>query len=163
MPTMTNYAARITLPSDTELVITREFNAPRALVFETLTKPEHVKRWWGLRRMPLTTCEIDLQPGGAWRYVSHDPNSGQDFAFSGVYREIAPPERIVSTEWFEGIPADHAYLVTTTLTERDGKTTLRSHLKYKSREDRDGHVQSGMEHGMNETFDRLAELLATMS
>jgi uncharacterized protein YndB with AHSA1/START domain len=162
MPTTTNYAAKVTLPSDTELVITREFNAPRALVFDTLTKPEHVRKWWGLRSMPLTTCEIDLRPGGAWRYVSHDPNSGQDFAFSGVYKEIAPPERIVSTEWFEGIPAEHAYLVTTTLTERNGTTTLRSHLKYKSREDRDGHVQSGMEHGMNETFDRLAELLATM-
>ncbi len=151
----------VTLPSDRELVITRTFDAPRRLVFAALTQPEHVRRWYGPRRLALTVCEIDLRPGGAWRYVLRDPESGQEFAFSGVYREITPPERLVTTECYEAMPG-HDYLVTVTLTEQDGRTTLRSHLLYQSREDRDGHLQSGMEDGMRETFDRLAERLAEL-
>jgi uncharacterized protein YndB with AHSA1/START domain len=154
-------ATTVTLPSDRELVITRTFEAPRRLVFEALTRPEHVRRWYGPRRLSLTVCEIDLRPGGAWRYVMRDPDSGAEFGFSGVYREVTPPERLVSTECYEAMPG-HDYLVTVTLDEHDGKTTLRSHLLYQSVEDRDGHLQSGMEAGVRETYDRLAELLAEL-
>jgi uncharacterized protein YndB with AHSA1/START domain len=157
-----SFAATLTMPSDRELVITRVFDAPRRLVFEAMTEPEHVKRWYGPRRFTMTVCEIDLRPGGRWRYVLRDPESGSEHGFSGVYREIVPPERIVSTEGYEALPG-HDYLATVTLTEQDGKTTLRSHLLYESVEDRDGHLQSGMEPGMNETFDRLNELLQTMA
>jgi uncharacterized protein YndB with AHSA1/START domain len=156
-----SFAAKPTMPSDRELVIMRVFDGPRRLVFEALTKPEHVRRWYGPRRLTMTLCEIDLRPGGRWRYVLRDAD-GNEHAFSGVYREIVPPERIVSTEGYEALPG-HDYLATVTLTERDGKTTLRSHLLYESVEDRDGHLQSGMEPGMNETFDRLNELLQTMA
>jgi uncharacterized protein YndB with AHSA1/START domain len=151
----------LTTPSDQELVITAVVDAPRRLVFEACTKPEHVRHWWGLRRMTMTVCEIDLRPGGAWRYVLRDNETGREDAFSGVYREIVPPERMVYTEGWEAMPG-HDYLVTATLTEDAGKTTLTSRLQYKSREDRDGHVQSGMEPGMRETYDRLGEYLAKM-
>ena len=152
----------LTMPSDRELVITAVLDAPRDLVFEATTKPEHVKRWWGPRRFTMTACEIDFRPGGAWRYALRDNETGREDAWSGVYREIAPPERMVYTEGWEAMPG-HDYLVTATLTEKDGKTTLTSRLQYKSVEDRDGHVQSGMESGMRETYDRLGELLAAMA
>jgi uncharacterized protein YndB with AHSA1/START domain len=152
----------MTLPSDREILIERVFNAPRRLVFAALTKPEHVAQWYGPRTMTLTSCEIDLRVGGTWRYVLRDP-AGNDFGFSGEYREVVPPERLVSTENFEGIPPGHDYLVTVTLAEHEGKTKLTSHLLYKSPEDRDGHIQSGMEPGMRESYDRLAELLATLA
>jgi uncharacterized protein YndB with AHSA1/START domain len=152
----------LTMPSDRELVITSVLDAPRRLVFEATTTPEHVRRWWGPRRFTMTVCEIDLRPGGAWRYVHRDNATGQDHAFSGVYREIEPPGRLVYTEGYEAMPG-HDYLVTATFEEKDGKTTLTSRLQYKSKEDRDGHIQSGMEPGMRETYDRLGEHLATMS
>jgi uncharacterized protein YndB with AHSA1/START domain len=152
----------LTMPSDKDLVITAVLDAPRRLVFEACTKPEHVKQWWGPRRMPLTVCQIDLRPGGAWRYATRDPDNGNEYAWSGVYREIVPPERLVYTEGFEAMPG-HDYLVTATLDEKDGKTTLTSRLRYKSVEDRDGHVNSGMEPGMRESYDRLGEHLAAMA
>jgi uncharacterized protein YndB with AHSA1/START domain len=152
----------VTLPTDRELVITAVLDAPRDLVFEATTNPEHVKRWWGIRRTTMLVCEIDLRPGGAWRYVLRDNETGREDAFSGVYREIVPPERMVYTEGWEAMPG-HDYLVTATLTQKDGKTTLTSRLQYKSVEDRDGHVQSGMESGMRETYDRLGEHLAMMA
>ncbi|HLZ25686.1 MAG TPA: SRPBCC family protein [Chloroflexota bacterium] len=161
MMTNTTSDTTVTLPSDRELVITRTFDAPRALVFEAMTRPEHVRHWYGPRRFTLVLCEIDLRVGGAWRYVLRDP-SGAEYGFSGVYREIVPPERLVSTEGFEGMPG-HEYLATLTLDEHDGKTTLTNTLLYQSVEDRDGHLQSGMEPGMRETLDRLAELLATLA
>ena len=142
----------VTTPSDRELVITAVVDAPRALVFEACTKPEHVKHWWGPRRMTMTVCEIDLRPGGAWRYVVRDKETGREDAFSGV----------VYSEGWEAMPG-HDYLVTATFTEDGGKTTITSRLQYKSREDRDGHVQSGMEAGMRETYERLGEHLATMA
>ena len=149
-------------PSDTELVITSVLDAPRRLVFEATTRPEHVKRWWGLRRTTMTTCEIDLRPGGAWRYVVRDQQTGREDAFSGVYREIQPAERMVYTEGWEAMPG-HDYVVTATYEEKEGKTTIVSRLQYRSKEDRDGHLQSGMETGMRETYERLGEHLATMA
>jgi uncharacterized protein YndB with AHSA1/START domain len=151
----------LTTPSDRELVITTVFDAPRRLVFDASTKPEHVKRWWGPRRFTMTVCEIDLRPGGAWRYVLRDNETGGEDAWSGVYREIAPPERVVNTEGWEALPG-HEHLVTTTFDERDGKTTVTSHLLYESKADRDGHLQSGMESGMRESIERLGELVGTL-
>jgi len=152
----------LSTPTDRELVITAVLDAPRNLVFEAATKPEHVKRWWGIRRTTMTSCEIDLRPGGAWRYVLRDNESGREDAFSGVYREIAAPTRLVYTEGWEAMPG-HDYVVTATFDEKDGKTTLTSRLYYKSVEDRDGHIQSGMEPGMRETYDRLGEYLTTLA
>lgn len=153
--------ATIDLPSDRETVITRVFDAPRKLVWDAMTKPEHVKHWYGLRTNTLSVCEIDLRPGGAWRYVQTSPH-GEETAFSGVYREVVAPERLVSTELFEAMPSTD-YLVTVTFDEQDGRTTMTSRLLYQSKEHRDGHLQSGMEWGMNETYQRLDELLATLA
>jgi uncharacterized protein YndB with AHSA1/START domain len=161
MITNSSPATTLTMPSDRELVITRTFDAPRWLVFEAMTTPEHVRRWYGPRRLTMTVCEIDLRVGGRWRYVVRDPD-GNEFGFSGVYREIVPPERLVTTESFEGMPG-HEYIATLTLDEHDGRTTLTNTLLYQSVEDRTGHMQSGMEPGMRETLDRLAELLATLA
>jgi uncharacterized protein YndB with AHSA1/START domain len=157
----TTRQASISLPSDTEVVITREFNAPAALVYEAMSKPEHVRRWWGLRGSNLLVCEMDVRVGGKWRYVLGE-EGGEQHAFSGEYKEIDPPGKIVFTERYEPIPgSDH--VITSTLTERDGRTILRAHMSYASREQRDGHLQSGMEHGLQETYQRLDELLATLA
>lgn len=155
-------AARLTMPSDREIVITRDFAAPRALVFEAWSTPEHVRRWYGLRRLTLPVCEMDFRPRGAWRFVLRDTLAGVDHAFSGEYREILPPERIVYTERYEAIPGSE-HVVTILFAERDGRTTLTEHVLYASPEHRDGHLQSGMEAGMQETFDRLDEALASMT
>jgi len=159
---MTNSSSATTfaMPSDREIVITRVFEAPRRLVFEALTKPEHIMRWWGLRSLTMVVCEMDFRLGGAWRFVLRGPD-GADYGFRGVYREIAPPERIVSTFEFEGMPG-HVSVETMTLVEQDGKTKLTSTCLYESVEDRDGHFNSGMEAGTKESYDRLAELLGTM-
>lgn len=154
-------AMTVTMPSDLEIVITRTFNAPQGLVFEAWTKPEHVRRWYGLKSLTMTVCEIDLRVGGGWRYVLREPG-GNEHAFSGEYREVTPPARLVHTEGYEGLPPGHDYLVTTTFDEQHGKTTLRSRMLYKTKEDRDAHVASGMEPGMRETLGRLAELLTTL-
>ena len=153
----------ITLPSDLEILMTRVFNAPRSLVFEALSKPEHVARWWGPRNMSLTVCEIDFRVGGAWRYVLQTPN-GPSPAFKGVYLEITAPHRLVFTEIFDepkvGSPE---WTTTITLEEHNGKTTLTSHVLHKTVANRNGHLQSGMEAGATDTYDRLAELLESWS
>jgi uncharacterized protein YndB with AHSA1/START domain len=155
-------ALTVTLPSDREILLTRVFDAPRTLVFEAMTKPEHVMRWWGPRNTTLAVCEIDFRPGGAWRYVVQLPN-GARAVFKGVYHEIVPPERLVATECYdEPSVGSPEWLSTVTLTERDGQTTLTSLVLHKSVENRNGHLQSGMEHGAGETFDRLAELLESL-
>lgn len=157
--TETNQAAlTLTMPSDREIVVMRVFDAPRQLVFDAVTQPQHLAQWWGPRRFTLVLCEIDLRVGGAWRFVQRNED-GSEYGFRGVYQEVAAPERLVYTEEFEGMPG-HDYLITMTLTEQDGKTTFTGTILYKSKEDRDGHFQSGMEAGMRESYDRLAELLA---
>ena len=121
---------RMTTPSDLEIRLTRLFDAPRALVFEAMHTPEHVKQWWGClaQGYSVPVCEIDLRPGGAWRFVNRLPN-GKEVAFHGVYREIARPERVVNTEIFEEYP-DVESLVTTVLTEESGKTRLTVTARY---------------------------------
>jgi uncharacterized protein YndB with AHSA1/START domain len=152
---------RITMPSDKEIVITRTFNAPRRLVFEAWTKPEHVRQWYGMRPLKMTVCEIDLSVGGRWRYVLRSPD-GSEHGFGGEYKEITPPERLVYSESYEGMPG-HESLVTVSFEEQDGTTTLTSRMLYQTKEDRDGHVASGMEPGMRETLGRLEQHLATLA
>jgi uncharacterized protein YndB with AHSA1/START domain len=148
--------------AEREIVITRTFAAPRRIVFDAMTKPEYVKRWYGLRVLTMSVCEIDLRVGGRWRYVLRAPD-GSEHGFTGVYREIVRPERVVCTENYEPLRPGHEMLVTATYDERDGKTTLTSRIVYQSQADRDAHLQSGMEAGMRETFDRLAEILPTLA
>ena len=153
--------ATISYPSDTELVITREFNAPRALVLDAITKPEHVREWYGMAEDGMKVCEIDFRVGGKWHYVLSAPGE-EDISFSGEYLSIDLPDGFTSTESFDNMPGA-TYLARITLTENDGVTTLQSHLTYPSREWRDGHVESGMEYGMNISYNRLDELLARLS
>jgi uncharacterized protein YndB with AHSA1/START domain len=152
----------VTMPSDLEIVITRSFNAPRRVVFEAWTKPEHVRQWYGLKFLTMAVCEIDLRVGGRWRYVLRAPDGGEH-GFTGEYKEVTPPERLVYSESYEALPPGHDYLITSTFDEQNNKTTLTSRMLYKTKEDRDGHVASGMEPGMRETLDRLEQFLTTLS
>ena len=147
----------VTLRGDNEIILTRTFNAPAALVFEAWTKPEHVRQWWGLRAANMTVCDIDFRVGGRWRFVTREED-GSEVAFSGEYREIEAPARIVNTEVFEMFP-DNPSLITNIFEERDGKTTLTQVCEYDSKETRDMVLQSGMEFGAAESMDRLEELL----
>ncbi len=153
---------RMTTPSDCEIRLTRLFDAPRALVFEAMHTPEHVKQWWGClaEGYSVPVCEIDLRPGGAWRFVNRLPN-GKEVAFHGVYREIARPERVVNTEIFEEYP-DVESLVTTVLTEERGKTRLTVTARYPSPEVREIVLKSGMDRGAALSYDRLEEVAATL-
>jgi uncharacterized protein YndB with AHSA1/START domain len=154
-------ATTLTLPSDREIVVTRVFDAPRELVFRAYTDPDAIPHWWGPRRLTTTVDKMDVRPGGVWRYVHQDAD-GNEYAFNGVYREVVPPERLVSTFEFEGMPG-HVSVDTLTLEEHDGKTTLTTTSRFETPEDRDGMLKSGMETGMRETLDRLAEYLKTMA
>jgi uncharacterized protein YndB with AHSA1/START domain len=147
---------KVTTPSDTEIAMTRVFDAPCRLVFEALTRPELVKRWYGPHGHHLVVCEIDFRVGGKWRYVLRDPE-GQDMGQHGTYLEIDAPDRIVNTEGFDDFPGEA--MVTTVLVERDGKTTMTATVRSPSKEVRDIMLATGMEHGAAETYDRLAELL----
>lgn len=144
---------------DREIVMTRVFDARRELVFRALTTPALLKRWFGPHGWTLTECEVDLRVGGAWRFLSTGPG-GRTMGMRGVYREIAPFERIVYTESFDDWAAQGSALITATLVERDATTTLTVVSLAPSREVRDAVVQSGMEHGAAETYDRLADMLA---
>ena len=153
---------RMTTPSDLEIRLTRLFDAPRALVFEAMHTPEHVKQWWGClaEGYSVSVCEIDLRPGGAWRFVNRLPN-GKEVAFHGVYREIARPERVVNTEIFEEYP-DVESVVTTILAEEKGKTRLTVTAAYPSVEVRDMVLESGMDRGAAVSYDRLEEVATVL-
>jgi uncharacterized protein YndB with AHSA1/START domain len=135
-------SAQVTLPADDQILITREFDAPRHLVYEAYTNPELVRRWWHAKRGEMTVCDIDLQVGGGWRYVMVTPD-GMEVAFRGEYREIVPNERLVSTEVFEGMP-DAEAVNTLTLAEADGRTTLEILVQHQAKEHRDAHIEAGM-------------------
>ena len=145
-------------PSDTEITLTRLFDAPRQLVFEAMTKPEHVRRWWGIldERYSVTSCEIDLRPGGAWRFVGKGPMG--EVAFRGIYREVSPPERLGYTEIFEAFP-DGESIVTQLLTEEGGKTRLTVTAQYESKDVRDFVLGTGMERGAAISYDRLEDVV----
>ncbi|TDZ82852.1 hypothetical protein DE4585_01644 [Mycobacteroides salmoniphilum] len=153
--------ATVELPSDTTILITRSFDAPAALIFRTLTEPELVKRWWGFETAQWQVCDIDLRVGGTWRYVVSQPCDSEpdmEVAFHGEYREIDAPHRLVSTEVFEGVPEGEA-LVSTTLDEAEGVTTMRVLVQHSSQEHRDGHINSGMKVGMQVSYNRIEDLL----
>jgi uncharacterized protein YndB with AHSA1/START domain len=151
----------VTLPSDLEIRMTRVFAAPPPLVYEAHTRPEHLVRWWGPRGFTLPVCQIDLRPSGAYRFVQRGPD-GKKFAFKGVYREIVPPERLVNTFEYEGMPG-YVLLQILTLAVHEGGTRLTSRSLFWTVEDRDGMLRSGMEQGASESFERLAEYLGALS
>jgi uncharacterized protein YndB with AHSA1/START domain len=152
--------AVVTLPTDTQIRITREFDAPKHLVYRAYTTPELIKRWWAGDRGEVILVEVDLRVGGTWRYVM-TANGGFEVAFHGEYREIVPNERLVSTEVYEAMPDDYA-VDTLTLTEADGRTTLMLLVQHNSQEARDGHINSGMEGGMQEAMDHLEQVAASL-
>ena len=150
----------VTTPSDLEIVMTRVLDAPRDLVFLAHTSCEHMSHWWGPRKYEFESCEMDFRPGGAWRIVHRGPE-GEIPGFRGDFREIVPPESIVWTFEWEGMPG-HVSVDTLKLEERDGRTTLTSTSVFDSVEDRDGMLESGMEEGAAETMDRLADYLEVL-
>ena len=153
-------ASTLTLPSDREIVMERVFNAPREIVFKAYTDPNLIPRWWGPRKYTTTVDRMDVRVGGAWRFVQRDA-AGNEYAFNGEYREIAPPGRLSYTFEFEGMPG-HVLIETLTFAEQGGKTKLTVTGSFQSAEDRDGMLHSGMEEGANESYARLAELLETL-
>ncbi|ETR77102.1 ATPase [Afipia sp. P52-10] len=152
----------ITTPSERAFALSRSFNAPRDLVWEAVTNPDHVRRWYGCAQFTLAVCDIDLRVGGTYRYTMRGAD-GVDHTMTGVYREIVRPERIVHTERYETTNLITPYaLVTMTLTEQASKTRLHTVVEHANQDNRDAHLNSGVEHGANETFDRLAALLETL-
>lgn len=151
----TQQQATVTVQGDREILITREFDAPAALVWRAWTTPELVRQWWHARRGEVTSIEIDLRVGGAWRYVMVTPD-GMEVAFHGAYREIVPHERLVATEVYEGMPDGEA-VTTLTLREQDGRTHLQVHVEHSCREHRDAHIASGMEAGLQDALVLLEE------
>jgi len=145
-------------PGKTSFTTTRVVDAPRALVFEAFTKCEHLKRWMGPISLTMVSCETDLRPGGRYRFVFRSPD-GNEVGFSGEFRDVDAPSRIVRTFVFEPIP-EAAALETLELVENNGKTTIKTTTQHKTVENRDGHVNSGMEAGMTAGYARLDELLA---
>lgn len=154
-------SAIVTLPSDREIRITRVFDAPAALVFDVWTTPKHVCRWWGREDAPVVVCDIDLQVGGTWRYVTRAAD-GVELGWHGTYQEITAPNRLVSTEVFEGY-ADAESLNTLTLDENNGQTVLTVLVLHRSKENRDGHINSGMEAGMQPTLDCVEDILGELT
>ena len=151
---------QVTTPSPREIVMTRVFDAPRSMVFDAFTKPELLKRWFGPRGWSLVVCEVDYRVGGTFRFVLRSPD-GKDMGMRGVYREIAAPDRSVHTESFDDFPGES--IVTTVMVEDRGRTTMTATLLYPSQEVRDAVIKSGMEHGAAETYDKLAEHLASIA
>ena len=166
MLAMTSSRAAVTLPAEEQILITREFDAPRHLVYRAWTTPELVERWWSGRRGETTTVEIDLRVGGKWRYVMV-ADGGFEVGFHGEYREIVPNERIVSTEVYEGLPEgvsqeEGATVNTATFAETDGRTTLTLLIQAPSRETRDAIVDSGMEAGLQDALDNLEQVAVSL-
>ena len=157
-----NNSLKIVASGDREIIMTRPFDAPRALVFEALTRCELLKRWLlGPPGWSMVVCKMDLKAGGAYRWVWRNDSNGTEMGVGGMFREIQPPERIVHTEKFDQAWYSGEGLITTILTEQAGKTTLTATLLYDSRETRDNVLKSPMESGVKASYDRLEELLAS--
>jgi uncharacterized protein YndB with AHSA1/START domain len=152
---------KVTALSDQEMRMTRLFSAPRQFVFEAMTKPEHVKQWWGRlgEGYSVPVCEIDLRVGGAWRFVNRHPKG--EAVFYGEYREITPPSRLVFTEIFAQFP-DSVSVVTAEFTDEDGMTRMTATVRYPSPDVRDMVLASGMSHGAGLSYDRLEDLVAAL-
>jgi uncharacterized protein YndB with AHSA1/START domain len=163
MTAATSGTATVTLRAEDQILITREFDAPKDLVYKAWTTPELVKRWWSGHRGSVTSAEIDLRVGGRWRYVMIT-NDGHDVAFHGEFREIVPAERIVNTEVFEGAPGgdDNATVNTIAFIDLDGRTRLELLTQCPSKEVRDAIIDSGMEGGMQESMDELEQVAISL-
>ena len=158
-PKATANSLRVTTPSDRVIVMTREFNAPRKLVFEAWTQPEHVRHWFGPRGVTLPVCEIDLRVGGAWRY-SWRKDDGSEMTMTGTVQEVKAPERLVTTErWGPEWPETRNTLV---LTEAGGRTTMTLTIAYPSKEARDAATQTGMKEGLDASFERLDRVAGSL-
>jgi uncharacterized protein YndB with AHSA1/START domain len=153
--------AKVTLPSDEQILITREFDAPPDLLFEAYTTPDLVKRWWSGNQGEVTSVEIDLRVGGGWRYVM-TANEGIEVAFHGEYREIVPNRRLVSTEVFEGVPGAEALDTVTFNESGEGRTRLEILVQHADKAGRDAHLESGMEVGMQEAMDALEQVAVSL-
>ena len=153
--------AKVTLPTDEQILITREFDAPKHLVYKAWTTPELIRQWWHANRGEVTLAEIHLEVGGTWRYVSRTED-GFEVAFYGEYREIVPNERLVTTEVFEGMEGAEA-LDIVTFEETDGRTTLKILVEHSGQEGRDAHVNSGMEAGMQEGMDIMEQVAIALA
>lgn len=152
--------ATVTLTSDTQLKVEREFDAPRHLVYRAFTTPELIRRWWSAKRGTVTSADVDLRVGGRWRWVMR-ADGGFEVAFHGEYREIVPNERLVYTETYEGVP-DAVALVKATFAESDERTTLTLLIDHQSKANRDGALESGMEAGMQDAFDLIDGVLRSL-
>jgi uncharacterized protein YndB with AHSA1/START domain len=165
MPVATSQTATVTLPTDEQILITREFDAPKHLVYEAWTTPELVRRWWTAKRGEATVAEIDLRVGGRWRYVMVTED-GVEVGFHGEYRELVPNERIVSTEVYEGAPQgegpEEGTLNTVTFDEVDGRTRLTILVQATSKQIRDAIIDSGMEDGLQDALDLLEEVAVSL-
>ncbi len=158
--------ATVSLPTDEQILITREFDAPKHLVWRAFTTPELVKRWWNAKRGEMTVAEIDLRDGGKWRYAMVT-DDGFEVAFHGEYREVVLHERIVSTETYEGVPEgvseeDATTVNTATFVETDGRTTLTLLVQARTKESRDAIIESGMEAGLQDALDLLEEVAVSL-
>lgn len=164
MQTVTTSTAKVTLPADDQILIEREFAAPRDLVWKAWTTPELVRKWWAADMGEVTHAEIDLRVGGTWRYAMVT-SDGFEVAFHGEYREIVPNERIVSTEAYEGVPDPDANATTNTATfaDEDGLTKLAVLVQCPSREVRDAIIESGMEHGMQKSMNYLEQVALSLA
>jgi uncharacterized protein YndB with AHSA1/START domain len=161
MAAATSGTAKVSLPADDQILIEREFAAPAQLVWRALTEPELVQRWWHAGRGGMTACEIDLRVGGSWRYAMRT-ESGEEIAFYGEFHELVPNEKIVQTETFAPFP-DDASTNTMTLTERGGVTLMRTLVHHQTAQARDMHINSGMEAGMQDAFDRLEQVAISLA
>jgi uncharacterized protein YndB with AHSA1/START domain len=159
MATKTKYETTLTLPSDREILMTRKFEAPREVVWDTITDPDLIPKWWGFARDITEVKKMDVRPGGEWRYVTHT-SGGEDIDFHGTYREVVVPEKLVHSFLFGDMPEGDGF-VEITLVEKDGVTELRDRSVFSSKEERDAIIETGMESGARETYERLSELIAT--
>jgi uncharacterized protein YndB with AHSA1/START domain len=166
MPMTSSGTAKVTLPADEQILITREFDAPKELVYKAFTAPDLVKRWWHANRGEVTVAEIDLRVGAKWRYVSIT-DDGTEVGFHGEYLEIVPDERIVSTEIYEGLlegvsEEEAATMNTATFAEADGRTALTILVQATSKESRDAIIESGMEAGLQDALDLLEQVAVSL-
>jgi uncharacterized protein YndB with AHSA1/START domain len=158
-PQATSAGAAVTTPTDREIRIERVFDAPRERVFAAFTDPKLIPEWWGPRGVTTVVDQMDVRRGGAWRFVAHN-SDGSDTAFRGTYREISAPQRVVQTFEWEGMPG-HVSVETAEFEDLGGRTKVTTTSIFHTQEERDGMLASGMERGMNETYARLDELLAS--
>jgi len=157
--TKTKYDTTLSLPSDREILMTRKFDAPREIVWETITDPQFIPQWWGFARDATEVKKMDVRPGGQWQYITRT-SGGEIVDFHGTYREVVAPEKLVYSFLFGDMPEGDGF-VEITLVETDGVTELRDRGVFNSKEERDAVIASGMESGARETYERLSELIAT--